>query len=418
MLFSQHTIKGKLLPAKDYTYAFLYKSNPSGSSYVTKAQLEENGTFKIELDSTATAGIYKIVYALPPEENNFDLIYNAKEDIELVFNSDEEESLKFIASIENKLWTTYRKDIEEINQNISQLYSNENLDKTAFNTIFELLKVVQNDYEKASTLTIAHKFITSNKPYIPSQFEDLNIYAKNLKTNYLKHINFQDEFIQSSDFLTDKVLAYMFGTSANTTNETYKNNIDNLLKTIGNYPKTQSNVLELIWSRMVQLNNETVANYITDKYLLELSKQLNDDILTEALTVYKNNSIGQKAQNFAIENLNTTLHDLNNASNYLIVFWSSTCGHCLEELPELKQLLFENKTLKIIAIGLEEDDINWKKEIENYPNFIHVLGLEKWQNTISKSYSVYSTPSYFILNKEKIIVAKPENVQELKDYKF
>ena len=45
--------------------------------------------------------MYRIVYALPQEENNFDIIYNAKENIELSF--DQEIGVNFIKSIENNL---------------------------------------------------------------------------------------------------------------------------------------------------------------------------------------------------------------------------------------------------------------------------------------------------------------------------
>src|SRR5690606_27079076 len=101
-LMAQHSIEGVFSPVEDFTYAFLYKSSPTGAEYVDRAKVDEKGHFKIKLDTTETAGIYKIVYGVPQEINNFDLIYSGKEDVVLHFSLTE--GLEFKESNENKLW--------------------------------------------------------------------------------------------------------------------------------------------------------------------------------------------------------------------------------------------------------------------------------------------------------------------------
>jgi hypothetical protein len=61
-IFAQHSIDGVFTPAKDYSYAFLYHSTPTGSDYINRAQLAEDGSFSIPFDSTSAPGLYKIVY--------------------------------------------------------------------------------------------------------------------------------------------------------------------------------------------------------------------------------------------------------------------------------------------------------------------------------------------------------------------
>ena len=85
-IFSQHTLSGEFSPAEDFTYAFLYHATPSGTEYVDKAQLDGDGKFNMTLDSINNPGIYKIVYAIPAEENNFDFIYNGKESVAFTFD--------------------------------------------------------------------------------------------------------------------------------------------------------------------------------------------------------------------------------------------------------------------------------------------------------------------------------------------
>lgn len=416
--FAQNTISGVFTPAEEFKYAFLYHATPTNSDYVNRAQLGDDGSFSIPLDSTATPGIYKIVYALPPEDNNFDFIYNGKESVAFTFSLDN--GLEFTDGQDNKLWASYTKSMEMINGTISNFYTQESKDKKAYADIIKTLQDTQNAYESSSEGTLASVFIKANTPYIPEGFEDLSAYSKNLKNSYLKHVDFSNPLLQSSDFLVDRVLAYLFGMSANTTNDTYKKDVDDLMATIGDGNTEIKTILyEMIWRRFKSMDNPEMANYVTDNHLLELTKKTNYEALTEQLIIYKNNTVGNKAANFDLaitkdgNTITTTLHDLDNSDQYLVVFWSSTCGHCLDELPKLKTMLADKKDVKVIAFGLEDEPEGWQKAIANYPEFIHVLGLGKWDNPTSDAYGIESTPSYFLLDKDKTIIAKPYDVEAL-----
>jgi len=414
-LTAQHKISGMFAPAKEFTYAFLYHSTPKGISYIDRSKVESDGSFSIALDSTASSGVYKIVYGLPPEENNFDFIYDGKEDIALNFDLDK--GLEFTESNENKLWSSYTKSMELVNKAISNYYSKESSDKNAFKDIFKTLKETQDAYENASKGTLALTFIQANRPYIPKNYENISTYSKNLKQTFLQQVDFENPLLQSSDFLTDRVMAYVFGMSSYN-NEGYKRDIDHLANLMTNTnPTVKVSLLHMIWKRFVDSNNETMANYVSDNYLLDLANEAGYTQLVELLTAFKNNSIGNKAQNFDIPNYKngkpTTLYDLNDANRYLIIFWSSTCSHCADELPKVKDII-PNDT-KVIAIGIEDDAENWQKAIENYPDFIHVLGLKKWDNYIVKAYNINATPSFIVIDKNKTIIAKPYDLEALKE---
>jgi len=84
--FSQ-SVKGNFSPADEFTYAFLYEATPQGANYINRGKLDGEGNFVIPIDSTVAPGIYKIVYAVPPEENNFDFIYDGKETVAFNFST-------------------------------------------------------------------------------------------------------------------------------------------------------------------------------------------------------------------------------------------------------------------------------------------------------------------------------------------
>ena len=71
---------------------------------------------------------------------------------------------------------------------------------------------------------------------------------------------------------------------------------------------------------------------------------------------------------------------------------------------------------KVIAIGLEDEETAWAEMSSDYDKFINVLDLKKWESQRVEDFGITNIPNYFILDKEKIIIAKPEDMEELKQY--
>ena len=101
LLLAQHTIKGTFTPPEEFKFAFLYRVTAETSVFINNANIGEDGSFEITLDEKEKPGTYRIVYAQPQDEYNFDLLYNGKEDIVLEF--DLEKGVTFVESSENKM---------------------------------------------------------------------------------------------------------------------------------------------------------------------------------------------------------------------------------------------------------------------------------------------------------------------------
>jgi len=407
------SVKGTFSPAEDFTHAFLYQATPQGANYINHGKLDKEGHFEIPIDSTVAPGIYKIVYAIPPEENNFDFIYDGKETV--AFNFSHEKGVEFTESEENKLWNSYLNSMDMVNQTIRNYYIKNGTDKKGFDAVFKVLKETQTAYETSADGKLVSTFIKANKPYIPTTYEDLKTYSSHLKAHFFTSIDFSNYVLQSSSFLVDRISAYVFNMVENPTNDTYKSLINDVAKAITNDDVIKTYLLEVLWQRFVSIDNHDVANYITDKHLLALATKTDNKVLAEMISSYKNTSIGTKAPDFEISSTEgtTRLHNLKGADHYLLVFWSSGCSHCLNELPKVKALVADKKNIKVVAFGLEDNPINWTEEIKKYPDFIHTIGLGKWDNPIVKTYGVAATPMYFLLNDSKIIMAKPYEYKDL-----
>jgi thiol-disulfide isomerase/thioredoxin len=418
IIFSQHTIKVTFSPANDFTWAILYKNAPTNTKYIAQSRIVD-GDLVFILDEEATTGIYKLVYAVPQNDYNFDIIYNGKEDIELTFNLID--GVVFQKSDENIMLQSYLTEMTLLGNDIETKYLEESTEDT-MSFIFKKQKKLQRSYEEKSEGTLVNHFIKANQPYIPNELETLGDYIKNVTADYFTNIQFNDEVLQSSNFLIEKSLAYINGpvTEGIPKEQSLKNNIDKV--------EDQTRLLDLnfqkyfiekLWQNLVNYNLISTANYLAERYLIPIANQLNDTVLVLKLTQFKNLSIGNPAPDFILDDgSGKKLSELDIAENYILVFWSSGCSHCLKEIPQLYQLSQELNTTKykIIAVGLEEDTFKWTNEVVKYPNFINVVKLKKWNNTIVSEYGLTITPTYFVLDKDKRFLVKPENFDDLKAY--
>jgi len=419
IIFSQHTIKVTFSPTKNFTWAILYKNAPTNTKYIAQSKIVDGGLV-FKLDIKATTGIYKLVYAVPQNDYNFDIIYNGEEDIELTFNL--KDGAVFQKSNENIMLNSYLTEMTLLGRDLETRYLKENTEASAITSIFEKQKKLQKSFEEKSEGTLVQHFIKANQPYIPNELETPSNYIKNVTANYFTNIPFNDEVLQSSNFLIEKSLAYITGikTKGISKEQSFNNNVDKVVAQTRSLDLNfQKYFMGKLWENLVNYNLISTANYLAERYLLPIANQLDDAVLVLKLTQFKNLSIGNSAPDFILDDgSGKKLSELDIAENYILVFWSSGCSHCLKEIPQLYQLSQElNSTkYKIIAVGLEEDDFKWKKEILKYPNFINVIKLKKWSNTIVNDYGLTSTPTYFVLDKDKKIIEKPENFDALKAY--
>jgi thiol-disulfide isomerase/thioredoxin len=423
MLCAQQKIAGQFSTNDDYKWVLLYRVTPQNSEYVDRATVSEEGDFEFTLEEEHQPGMYKLVYDVPQDQYNFDIIYNAKEDVVFTFSS--EKGLEYSSSTENKLMSSYTKSIGMVSQSIGNFYNQQSTDSTALLAIFNTLKDTQQEYEKLAENTIVSNFIKANRPYIPQKFENVSEYITNIRSHYFDHVDFNNSILQSSSFLVERVLNFVFGmsTDGQTDATIYQNNIVDVVKAMQKAtPETQKIILNILWQQLAESNYEDLANFITDNYLLKLATELKQDDLVNELVQFKNLSFGMPAPDFDVtfiennKDVTKKLSQLEISQYYVLVFWSSGCSHCLEELPQLQSFMkkFKPEEVKVVAFGLEEEDYRWKSQIINFPDFIHVIGLGKWDNEIGKAYNISATPTYFVLDKDKKILAKPLDLEELK----
>ena len=418
---SQQQINGVFSPASEFKATMLYQLSAGNATYVSYGSVNAEGEMQIDLDASVPAGIYKLVYALPQSEHNFEFIYNGTEAVE--FNFDAEIGVEFTNSKENQLLHGYTKSIAIAQNELVQLYAKPTMDTLAYKRQAQKIDSLQNSYEAQSKGTIAAHFITASKPYIPTKVETANTYISNVKAHYFEAINFQDTILQSSNFIVDKTLEYILRMhfSGTPSFQDYKTNIDAVNNALASTDLSyQLTTLNTLRESLITAGQDALSVYLTKTYVLPLAIQLNDTKLITSLETVLRIVIGAKAPDFQIENPSNssknTLYDLEGATTYLLIFWSSDCSHCLKELPEVHSYISNHpeKNIKVVAIGIETDSKQWTETIASWSKFTHSIAEGKWAHAITKTYDIKATPTYFVLDTSKVITAKPYLLKDLK----
>ena len=421
-LQAQYSISGTFMPAKDYKWLIAYRLKPGTQNYIADTAVQ-NGAFSLKIPEDSQPGTYRLVYAVPQEEFYFDVIYNGKEDISLAFDS--RNGVSYLTSKENIFFNSYFKEIIDLEQQMVNFYTQEKTNEKEYSSIIKQMHEIQKSYELKSEGFMANHFIKSNKPYIPGEYQSVNDYVNGKKDAYFNTLKIDNPILQASEFLTNKLVNFVFtalpleAITLKARQEAMIANVDTInKKTAAVNTKYKVHLFYTLWAQASASDYNTTSDYIYNTYLKTLATEAGNQEIVNQIEVHNRLRLGAIAPEIKWQKsgVKSSLSSLEGADNYIIVFWSSTCSHCLRELPALHDELKNNQNVKVIAVGLEDEDISWKQESARMPHFEHAIALGKWDSEYADVYAIDQTPTYFILDKGKRFIAKPENDKEVVEF--
>ena len=428
---SQTFVKGTMTPIiSDLEYVILYQLKGAKQLYVANVDID-NGTFKIDFPENSPKGVYRLMYDM----NNggyVDFLYS-KESVELKFDPRfPSGTLEFITSEQNKLYANYKSKTDNLKQQLDslqlayfRLQDESALKSTSkyYNKTLKNYKETQADFTEKSKNMLAYNFIKASEKYYASEvFSSPQLYLNSEKLHYFDAVNFNDSVLQNSIFYTEKIVDYVFylnrSDEIDVQNKLYINAVNEVSDKIGNNTTLKSEMLTTLMYNFSQLENITLIDYIIENLYNKLpAENQNKADIAQILEGVKL-AVGRPAPDFNWDEdgIQQSLYKLDDATTYMLIFWSTTCSHCLNEVPQLYDLLKDNEDVKVIAIALENDELGYNHYSEKFEKWTNVLGLNKWENPIGDAYNITSTPSYFILDANKKIVSKPYALSDVQNY--
>jgi peroxiredoxin/predicted CopG family antitoxin len=166
-------------------------------------------------------------------------------------------------------------------------------------------------------------------------------------------------------------------------------------------------------SKIMGMENVTI--YIIDNYYLSGKVHSSDAKFITNISEYadKNRAtlIGKQARNLKMETIAggaESLFDIE-APYILVCFFEATCDHCRQEIPKIHKVFqnFKDRGLIGFCVYTQKNKEEWTKFVAEHQmtDWINVWD-PKNENDFRITYSVYSVPQVYVLDKNKKIVGR------------
>ena len=446
-----HTIHISLKPFQN-TKIYLGTNYGNNKVFADSCILNEKSEGVFQSKTKLTPGIYFIVS--PKMSILFDLLIDEKQTFSIIADTLNLKNFKTIGSKENELFQNYSKIINDL---FIELNSIEQKYKTALNATDSA------NYKEAYTLKdkeIKQKrksFIEANPnslirfllqamempevpaiPIVNGKPDSLYPY-KYVKDHYWDNVIFNDNRLLRTPFFENKLDNYFKNyvarepdsvidevhyilTVAKTGKEIYP---FLLFKFTNKYISPefmgQDKVFLHIYQNFFAKGDTVLLNEESKKSLRERAYSLMANQLgLPAPTLALNDADGKRFELYSIK-----------APYTFLAFWDPVCSHCKVEIPKLDSMYkasWKNLNVKVVAVNTNF------KELESWKRFIKDHQLEEWFNgyqteedfnneikegrptTIRQLYDVYKTPTFYLLDKNKKIVAKNLTIEQFNDF--
>jgi thiol-disulfide isomerase/thioredoxin len=394
-------------------------------------------------------GIYAIVF--PGKNKSVDFFID-KEQV-LTIKSDTTDLLNkttVLNSKENTLFSQYQKFISTKGAALEKereayTKSTTKADSTLHEENFKKINAELNDYRESfikknpdAMLTVMFQAMKDPALSIakPKTHEDSLANYYSYKQHYWDGISFMDERVIRTPFFLPKLERYY--------REIISQSPDSIIK---------ESDYQLLLARSCPEMYKFLLNWLTDEYyspkymgldavfvhLFEnyhskgLSPWLSDkqqQTISKQAYMVMANLIGLQASN--LEMLDTadkkvSLYDVP-AEYTLVCFWDPNCGHCKETIPKIDsiyQASWKAHGLKIFAVLTEDSKKEWinyirEHHLQDWINVYLPKEMEKAETDAQKPsfrqlYDVTMTPTLFLLDKDKRIIAKKLGWDQIND---
>ena len=193
--------------------------------------------------------------------------------------------------------------------------------------------------------------------------------------------------------------------------------VDRIMVNVAPEPELRSFVVEFLLEGFELLGMEQVQLHLADYYLDESCESEVAELVRERMEGYERMSVGAIAPDFTIRDIfgkNHTLSDLSGPYT-LLIFWASTCEHCRAMIPELQQWYLEENEmgLEVLAISIDSSATQFSTYLaQQEMSWITVHDPLGWHGKVPGDYYIYATPSIFLLDRDRRILARPQSFKQ------
>lgn len=417
----------------------IYLASYYGDRFIVADSLEsQSGDFLFLLSEEAAPGVYRLIFSYEFEElrteNSFvEFIYN-REELMLNISVDADgPHPSFENSIENRVYFEFMSFQIAYEELIAESYGQlllvepDDMDHPAVLHNYERLQRDRLAFMDSLTLSHSDLYVTRilnafRVPVIPGSLSQADR-REELQLRFFEMAPMDDPGLLYAPVYTFRIVDYLSLYSLDTLSmeeqqEQYVEAVDQMMLFVPQFPELRSFVVEFMLGGFELLGMEQVQLYLADHYLDEACESDLAELVRSRMEAYKKMEVGATAPDFTIRDdsgLSVSLSELDHPYT-LVMFWSSTCGHCRLMMPDLKQWYLEENSLdiEVVAISIDSSAMLYREYLGVEPmpwiSSHEVLG---WQGIVPSNYQIYATPTLFLLDRERTILARPASVRQL-----
>ena len=385
-LFSQVNINIKIDDIDDSTlYLLKYKSDKSQAVIDSTSTHSEYKTFKN--DNKYEEGIY--VLADSKQQPLFEILIGKDQ--------------KFSISVKNMMdLNTYKIKGCKETSNYFKVYSKTIHENLYIKALESEIKHNPKNRQKIDSI-VKHLYDYQESMISKNKNSFLNTYIKFIEktpvSNYFDELPLCDTRILNSRLLKNKLDDYFDNYMSEQKPDVICQNIDDLISKTNDCHKVRDYILWYLYSKY--FNEDLIYIHLSDNYFSKLEiNNLTENIRNEIIKradVLRKITIGRHAPTFTYIDDEGKQIDLSgiNSKNTILFFYKPDCQKCIREKRILELVKKRLKNLTILHINISED---------NYSNV---------SQDIINQYDITTTPTIYVLDKDKRIIAKNIKAEEI-----
>jgi peroxiredoxin len=411
---------------------FLYGYYGEKLDRIDSVTCDPSGHFEIQLKPGTPAGLYRLASG---KETLLDLVLN-KEDVTFATNEGmSPDSTVFTGSTENRIYYSLLAAMRKSQSKLELLlplldfYPEKDTYYQYTAKEYEALQISgKRTFDSLSSLYpgsfAVRMFRLQQTPFLSSSLSR-EARTDYLKQHYFDNVDFSDTLVLRSPAWANKAVSYLSLYSNNKyTQKQLESEFIKAVTVMLSKAAVNAAVYKFLLDYYVggfdKYHFDAVITYIADNFQDPYSceDQARKTALQKKLENFKKISIGKIAPDISVPDARGKMIRLSeiNAPFTLLVFWSSQCSHCINMMPKLKQFYDGQKPLRmeILAVSLDTSRTEWTTFIrqEKLP-WLNASELKGFSSVSADEYNIFATPTMFLLDREKKILAKPISYPEL-----
>ncbi len=457
------------LYAQGYQITVRYKPVEKGYLYLgyyfgekkflqDSALLQPNGYAVFSGKEKLTGGLYIIVD--PAKQKFFDLLIDREQDFELQIDTASFHISSITGSNENNYLEAYKQATSRFFQNYQGWQTDlaaakTKKDSTTIQTKMNQAVQASQQWRDSfinvhpdSYLSLLFRLMKEPAYHITNAKtkQDSILAFYQYKKSYWTNISFADERLLRTPMFEQRLNRY-FENVVYRHPDSIKAELDKIIL----YSRSNQTMFRFFMNRFTNeyinpkyMGLDVVFLHLFEKYYLTnqvdwLEKKDRDMVFNRAYSIM-GNIVGEPAAELSLlDTLNRKINLYSLKAPYtIVVFWDPDCSHCREEVPKIDSMYQQSwKKQGIQLVGVLVDTVrtdklkitavksNWMKYIREYrlAGWVHLYQTPDMKEAEVKnnlpnfrqSYDVYQTPTIYLLDEQKRILAKkitPEQIAE------